>query len=291
MKLISSLAMAILAACAALADETRVSVRYGTIDQGIRLPSIPDPVLLFTFNEAETNGRGYQVQVEGDEADFLYSLNYSRHGVSGTIPTQLTVLGQTNQLESDFEYDIERVGGTLGWHGLKLGGFGFGPVVSYSRTTVSSTKLVIDGSQTLRNTDAVFGFGSERTVLGALMRNESDLFDFSVSAGTIVQGDAWKHGLALSIEADIHVSDAVTLTGDWTRAWGKQAVFHFVNESRTIDAIRETEADAFGLGGRLKVADRAFLEGRMTRARNGTNIQFGRGSWSTTLNVGVGMSF
>ena len=291
MKLISSLSVATFAACAAVADETRISIGYGTIDQGIHIPDISTQGGSLTFGEAETNGRGYQVLVEGDEADFLYSLNYSRNGATGKIPTQLSVLGLPVQFESDYELDVERVGGTLGWHGLKLGGFGFGPVVSYSRTTVSNTKLVIGGSQTLRNTDAVLGFGAERTVLGALMRKESDIFDFSASAGSIVQGDAWEHGLALSIEVDIHVTDAVTLTGDWTRAWGKQAIFHVVNDRLSIDAIRETEADAFGLGGRVKVADRVFLEGKMTRARNGTNIHIGQDSWSTTLNFGVGTSF
>lgn len=290
MKLISSLAVAMLAACAALADETRISVSYGTIDQGIQLPGIPDPILSVSFNETETKGRGYQVLVEGDEADFLYKLNFRRYGVTGTVPTLLGSQS-TTPMDSDFEADIVSVGGTLGWHGLNLGGFGFGPAVSYSRTTLSNTKLVLGNLTPLSNTDSVFGMASERTVLGALMRRESDLFDFSASAGSIIQGDAWKHGLALSIEADIHVSDSVTLTGDWTRVWGKQAAVYFDSDPQSINAFRESEADAFGIGGRVRVADGFFLEGGMTRARNGTNVIFGWDNWTTTLNLGVGTSF
>lgn len=281
MKLVSGLAVAMLAACAALADETRISIGYGTIDQGIRLPGIPDPILKYTFGEAETAGQGYQVLVEGDQDDFLYSLSYGRSSVAGKIPTSLSVGPAPPQSidASEFESAVETVSGSVGWHGLNLGEFGFGPVIKYSRNALSNTKLVIGGQAPLRNSDTIFAMASERTVLGALMRRESDLFDFSASAGSIISGDDWKHGLTLSIDADVHVSDAVTLTGDWTRTWGEH------------EGGGDASADMFGLGGRVHVRNGFFLEGNVVRRKNGTNSVFGDDLWGTSMRLGIGRAF
>ena len=266
---------------AALADETRISAGYGTVD--LR-------ALVISLDPTAMDGKGYWLRMEGDEGDILYGLSFGRHSASGSgvIPPSPPEI--PNPIDADVEYpEIETVGATLGWHGLNLGGFGFGPFISYERVAHS------DGTVSwLGFTDAVPEATIEQTVTGVLTRMETDGFDISATAGSFVMGDAWEHGLAMSISADVHVSDAVTLTGDWTRAWGKQTVRTGrldENDGTPISAISELVADAFGLGGRVRIADRVFLEGRMTRARNGANIDFGQDNWITTLNIGVGTSF
>lgn len=279
----ATVAACLAATGAALADETRISVGYGTIE-------------LHTGHirsKAEVEGRGYWLRAEGDEGDFLYALSFGRHNASGSgvIPPSPPEI--PTPLDSDLKYpDIETVVATLGWHGLYLGGLSFGPFVAYER--VAHT----DGTFSLPTPSQTFSVRidegtREQTVAGVLMRTETGGFDFSAMAGSIILGDAWENGLAMSIAADIHVTDAVTFTGDWTRSWGKQAVWEGDSDANgsPIYVLHETTADAFGLGGRVKVADRVFLEGWMTRSRNGTHIDFGQDNWITTMNVGIGTSF
>lgn len=279
MKLVSSLAVAMLAACAALADETRISVGYGTVD------------LHFSFlyeSPSAMDGKGYYLRAEGDEGDFLYSLSFGRHSATGSDVFPPSPPEIPNPTDADLEHpEIETAGASLGWHGLNMGGIGFGPVISYERVAHS------DGTVSSFFTDPIDEATMEQTVAGVLMRTETDNFDFSATVGSIIMGNAWEHGLAMSIAADVHVSDAVTLTGDWTRAWGLQSAWagEFDNEFNLIYENREIVSDAFGLGGRVRVADGVFLEGWMTRARNGTYIDFGQDNWFTTLNLGVGTFF
>ena len=264
---------------AALADETRISVGYGKVDLKTHVGS----------NSTAMNGRGYWLRAEGDEGDFLYGLSFGRHSASGSGVLPPSPPEIPNPLDSNLKYpEIETVGAALGWHGLSLGGYGFGPFIAYERVAHSDGTLSF-----LRFTDPIPEETMEQTVAGVLMRTETDGFDFSVTAGSVIMGNAWENGLAISIAADVHVTEAVTLMGNWTRAWGKQAVWsgQFEDDGTLIDVIRKTEADAFGLGARVSVADGIFLESWMTRARNGAYIDFGQDNWITTLNIGFGTSF
>lgn len=264
------------------ADETRISVGYGTVD----LHSVVLD-LQIEDNPVALDGKGYWLRVMGDEGDYLYSLSFGRHSASGDgiispSPPEIPIA-----LDLDLKYpEIETVDAALGWHGLNLGELGFGPFIAYERVARS------EGTAAFASiTDSLSDVSKEQTVAGVLMRAEADNFDISATAGSIVNGNAWEHGLTMSIAADVHVSNAVTVTGDWTRIWGKQAFSSLDERLETTNVIRETKADTFGLGGRVRVADRAFLEGWITRARNGTNIHFGQENWKTTLNIGVGTSF
>lgn len=264
---------------ASLSDETRISIGYGTLDLDLR--GIGDPIAL--------DGKGYYLRAVGDEGDFLYSLSFGRHSAkgSGVVPPSPPEIPTAFDLDVDYP-NIETVGATLGWHGLNLGkAWGFGPFIAYEK--VSHT----DGTFVWAFTDQVDTVTMEETVAGLLIRTEMERFDFSATAGSIIMGDAWEHGLAMSVAADIHVSDAVTLTGDWTRAWGNQPVWTGQNDDDgdPIFVFREYVADSFGLGGRVMVADGVFLEGGMTRARNGAYIDFGPDNWATHLNIGIGTSF
>ena len=265
---------------AAMANETRVSFGYRTVD--LRTGHLG--------SSSDVDGKGYYIRAEGDEGDFLYGLSFGRHSASGTgeIPPNPPTI--PNPLESDLNYpDIETVGAALGWHGLYHGGLGFGPFIAYEKVASSDSTLTFNE----RTLPIVEVMSREQAIAGVLMRAERDNFDFSATAGSIVMGDAWEHGLAMSLAVDIHVSDVVTLTGDWTRAWGEQAVWEGIIDDgdKPVHVNRETTADAFGLGGRLRIVDGIFLEGWMTRARNGTNIYFLQDNWTTTLNIGVGTTF
>ena len=275
MRLMSHVIAMCVAAGAALADETRISIGYGTVDQEYDHPEVDTEIIL---GGADTNGKGYYLLAEGDEADFLWNLSFSRHSVAGTGPFMVVNPALTPELTNitglDYTLDVETVGATLGWHGLRLGEFGFGPAITYARTRMDGS-IISNRGQDFGS----FSRGAERGVAGVLMRKESDLIDLSATAGSIVQGDAWEHGLVLSIDAEVHVSEAVTLTGDWNRAWGDLA------------GVGNASADMFGFGGRVRVSNGFFLEGVVSRRKNGTSVIFGDDVWGTAVNIGVGVAF
>lgn len=155
--------------------------------------------------------------------------------------------------------------GYLGWHGLALGEFGFGPAIwlvrySYDDATNSDTTRIG----------------------GALMRMESGQFDFSASLGAILGGGAggaadWDSGLGFDLDAELHVSDALTLSAGWGRISGD------------LKSGAEQEQDLISLGGRFRFADSFFVEGGLERenldASNGTDRS------GTVFRLGVGTAF
>ena len=206
---------------AALSDETRNSVGY---ENGNRKHTLIDGT------SGESDLTGWYLLGEGDQGDFLYRLSYS---------------DRSDKLAGrDLGQNVTQ--GYLGWHGLALGEFGFGPAIwlvrySYDDATNSDTTRIGGGA-----------------------------------GGAAV----WDSGLGFDLDAELHISDALTLSAGWGRISGE------------LKSGAELEQDLISLGGRFRFADSFFVEGGLEREnldasngtdRSGTVLRLGGGRCSGRL--------
>ena len=261
-KLIISLAAVILTAGIAIADETRISVGYSVSNQKEQVDMI-DGV---PSSPIESDINAWYLDVEGDEGDFLYLLSFGR----GNQNSEASIAAGT-LVDIKGEADTELTQALLGWHGLYWGEVGFGPAIMHRRLEIDDAELVV-GGQPVTIEGALSG---KTTFAGALLRTESDQFDFSAAVGIDAGSEGWDNGYGLILGADIHVSDTFTLTGGWQRAWGEYEI--------GVD-VRE---DVFSLQGRLRIADNFFVEGGATR----TNGSVGYDYSATGYSIGLGAVF
>ena len=185
-------------------------------------------------SDINSDSKAWYLSVEGDEGDFLYLLSFGR----GNQKSESTVAG----MDVKGEADSELAQAFLGWHGLYWGEVGFGPALLHRRLEIDNFEVEVGGQ---RGTIAS-NLSSDTTFAGALMRTETDQFDFSTAVGIDAGSEGWKNGYGLLVGADFHVSDSITLSGGWERAWGE-----FENGTD----VRE---DIFSLEGRFRIAD-SFL--------------------------------
>lgn len=196
----------------------------------------------------DSSGNGWYLLGEGDKGDLVYRLEYR------DLSQELD--------DNSRKFDVSETDAYFGWHGWYLGeAVGFGPV--FNHIMVKSDNV-----------------DSDRTVAGLMMRSESDQIDWTLSLGAIVNSDTFDSGLAFSVGADMHVSQAVTLTGGWNRT---QAEYKNGGEDATIDV--------FDLGARYRFADMFFVEGGLQLANGSSDELAGADTSSTTFSLGVGTTF
>lgn len=226
-------------------------MNYGTASTKYKLGSLG----ITGVGNVESDGKAWGLLVEGDEADFFYRLGFSRGNEEATIAG------------TKLEADAELTTAYLGWHGLNLGEIGIGPAILYQKADLTGVEV---------NNTAVNLSGTGKTIFaGVLMRTETDQFDFTTAVGVDAGSDGWKNGTGLLIEADVHASDAFTLSGGWQRAWGD-----FENGA-------EVKEDIFSLTGRYRIADTFFVQGGVSR----TNGDAGYNYEVNRLAIGVGATF
>ena len=195
----------------------------------------------------KSSGNGWYLLGEGDKGDFLYRLSYR---------------DRSQELDDKSrKFDVSVTDAYFGWHGLYLGQAGFGAAFNHI--------MIESGSDE-----------ADRTVAGLLMRSESDQIDWTLSLGAIVNSDNLDSGLAFLVGADIHVSQAVTLTGGWNRLDGE---YKNGGEDATIDV--------FDLGARYRFADMFFVEGGVELVNGTSDALAGADSSSTTFSLGIGTTF
>ena len=195
----------------------------------------------------KSSGNGWYLLGEGDKGDFLYRLSYR---------------DRSQELDDKSrKFDVSATDAYFGWHGWYLGEVGFG--LAFHHLIAKSNDLETD-----------------RTVAGLLMRSESDQIDWTLSLGAIVNSDTFDSGLAISAGADMHVSQAVTLTGGWNRL---DAEYKNGGEDATIDV--------FDLGVRYRFADMFFVEGGVELVNGSSDSLAGADSSSTTFSLGIGTTF
>lgn len=196
----------------------------------------------------ESSGNGWYLLGEGDKGDFVYRLSYR------DLSLELD--------DNSRKFDVSVTDAYFGWHGWYLGdAVGFGPVFNHIMVKSGNTE-------------------SDRTIAGLMMRSESDQIDWTLSLGAIVNSDTFDSGLAFSVGADMHVSQAVTLTGGWNRT---QAEYKNGGEDAKIDV--------FDLGARYRFADMFFVEGGLELVNGSSDELAGADSSSTTFLLGVGTTF
>lgn len=192
------------------------------------------------------SGNGWYLLGEGDKGDFVYRLSYGNRSLEKD--------------DNTLEIDESVTDAYFGWHGWHLGEVGFGLAFNH-----------ILGKQN--------DVEADRTVAGLLMRSESAQFDWMLSLGAIVNSDNLDSGLAFSVEADMHVSQVVTLTGGWNRWQGEYK-----------DGGEDVTSDVFDIGVRYRFADTFFVEGGVELMNGSSDLAADESSY-TAFSLGVGTTF